>query len=247
VTLRSDTSARAAKAVAVLREEGPYRLLKRILAFLVSGVAVDWTLYLYEHSLVERDRTRYLPRLDAWQLRVIHSNDEADAVAAGGFEDFRKAVRPARRRLQAGAVAFCVYVGAELAHVGWLALDQAGKDSFDRVPYGVAFASGQACTGGTYTVPKYRGHRLMPYGYYVRLEYLRRKGFTTSRNVVGVSNVASQKAHAGFDPAIRGIGHYRRVLWWHSWREEPLPDGPCRGMPPSRGLGRAGRLGGGEP
>jgi len=247
MTLRSSLSFRAARALAVLREEGLAPLVRRSLAFAVSGFAVDWTLYLYEHSLVERDRSRCLPRLDAWELRVLHSNAEADAVAAEGFEDFRRAVRHSRRRLDAGAVAFCVYGGAELAHVGWLAVDQRGKDAFDRIPYRVAFASGQGCTGGTYTVPKFRGRRLMAYGYYERLEYLRTRGFTSSRNVVGVMNVASHKAHAVFNPTIYGVGHYRRFLRWQSWREEPLPGGPCRGMPPSEGVRRPGRLGGGEP
>jgi len=247
VTLLRGLSARSTRARAILREEGLVPLLQRSLAFAVSGFAVDWTLFLYEHSLVERDRARYLPRLDAWELRVVHSNAEADAVVAGGFEDFRRVVHTARARLNAGAVAFCVYVGAELAHVGWLAVNQAGKDSFDRVPYAVAFSAGQACTGGTFTVPKFRGCRLMSYGYYERLEYLRTRGFTSSRNVVGVRNVASHKAHAVFSPTIYGVGRYRRLLWWHSWREEPLPDGPCRGMPPSWDARRVRRFGGGEP
>jgi len=247
MNLRSALSYLTHIAASVLREEGLPPLLRRSLAFAVSGFAVDWTLYLYEHSLVERDRTRYLPRLESWELRTVHSNLEADAVAAEGLEDFRRAVRHSRGRLDAGAVAFCVYVGAELAHVGWLAVDQKGKDSFDRIPYSVAFSAGQGCTGGTYTVPRFRGCRLMSYGYYERLEYLRARGFTSSRNVVGVMNVASHKAHAVFNPTIYGVGRYRRFLWWHSWREMPLPDGPCQGMPPSRGVRRAGRLGGGEP
>ncbi len=231
---RGEFSTRVAGAAVILREEGLTRLLRRSLAAASSPLVVNWTLYLYEHSLEPRDRSRFVPRLDAWELRVLHSNAEADAVAAEGFEDFRKTFRPARRRLNAGAVAFCVYAGAEFAHVGWLAVDQPGKDAFDAIPYTVAFSSGQACTGGTYTVPKYRGRRLMPYGYYERLEYLRSRGFTSSRNVVGVSNLASQKAHAVFNPIIYGVGYYRRVLWWRTWREESLPGGPCRGMPPAR-------------
>ena len=243
---RGELAERAARAAAILREEGPVQLLRSVVAAALSPVAVDWKLYLYEHSLEPRDRSRFLPRLDAWELRVLHSNAETDAAVADGFEDFRTVFHPARRRLDAGAVAFCVYAGAEFAHVGWLAVNQAGKDAFDAIPYTVAFDAGQACTGGTYTVPKFRGRRLMPYGYYERLEYLRSRGYVSSRNVVGVSNVASQKAHAGFNPIIHGIGHYRRVLWWRSWREELFPGGPCRGMPPVRHAGRAVQSDGGR-
>jgi len=218
----------------VLRKEGPAGLLRRagaFIAFLGSRAVCAETAYLYEHSVVPRDRNQFLPRLDSWELRVMRSNAEADAVAAEGFEDFRDAFVFARRSLDAGAVAFCVYVGSELAHVGWLAVDAAGKKSIDRAPYSVAFDSGQGCTGGTYTIPAYRGKGLMPYVCFERFEYLRARGFTSSRNCVEVSNVASQKAHARFNPTIYGTGRFRKVLWWHSWREEPLPGGPRRGMP----------------
>ena len=234
MTQRNTLAALARRSRTVLRKEGPAGLLKRagaFIAFLGSRVLYAETAYLYEHSVVPRDRKQFLPRLDSWELRVMRSNAEADAVAAEGFEDFRDAFVFARRSLDAGAVVFCVYVGAELAHVGWLAVDAAGKKSIDRAPYSVAFESGQACTGGTYTIPAYRGKGLMPYVYYERFEYLRARGFTSSRNCVEVSNTSSQKAHARFNPTIYGVGRFRKVLWWQSWREAPLPGGPRRGMP----------------
>ncbi len=220
----------------VLRTEGVggfFRRLTSFIRFAFNRVVSFRTVYLYQHDIVARDREQFLPRLDSWQLRIVHSDAEADAVAAEGFEDFRDAFVFAHRSLEAGAVAFCVYNGFELAHVGWVALDEAGKRCVDRLPFHVAWDSHQACTGGTYTMPQYRGARLMSYGYHERFEYLRTRGYTSSRNAVNVSNVASQKAHARFNPAIIGIGRYRRILWWHSWHEQPLPGGPCRGMPPS--------------
>ncbi len=163
----------------------------------------------------------------------MHSSEDADLVAAEGFEDFRETFVFAPRCLEMGAVAFCVYVGKKLAHVGWLAVDARGKNVVDRLPFHVSFDEGQACTGGTHTIPRFRGKGLMPYGYYERFEYLRSRGFTSSRNSVDVDNVASHKAHARFNPTIYGIGRYRRVLWWTSWRTEELPGGPRHGMPPS--------------
>ena len=223
------------QALVLLKKEGPIALFKRAVAFFayVCRRAVLWrTVYLYEHALVPRDRNAFLPRLGSWEMRILHSNEEADSVVAEGFEDVREAFVFAHRSLETGAVAFCVYAGRELAHVGWLAVDARGKRAVDGMPFEVAFESGQACTGGTYTIPKYRGKGLMPYGYYERFEYLRSRGFTTSRNSVEVSNVSSQKAHAKFNPTIYGIGKYRKVLWWKRWRVEALPGGPFIGMPP---------------
>lgn len=224
------------RAFRLLKKEGPLYLLNRLFAF-VRYLWGRWfahrTVYLYEHSLVSRDRGQFLPRMDSWELRVMASNDDADRIAAEGFEDCREAFVFAHRSLDAGAVAFCVYAGKELAHVGWLAVDARGKKVVDKFPFHVAFENGQACTGGTYTIPKYRGLGLMPYGYFERFEYLRARGFTSTRNSVAVDNVSSHRAHAKFNPTIYGIGRYRKFLWWTNWRTEELPDGPCKGMPPS--------------
>ncbi len=230
------------RAFSLARREGLGSLLRHSLSF----IAYLWhrlfffrTVYLYEHAIVPRDRHAFLPRLDSWELRILHSNEDAERVAAEGFEDLRKSFVFAPREFDSGAVAFCVYAGTELAHVGWLAVDARAKQAVDRMPFDVDFDSGQGCTGGTYTRPEYRGKGLMAYGYYERFEYLRQRGFTSSRNSVEVGNVSSQKAHAKFNPTIYGIGRYRKVLGWRQWRVEELPDGPCQGMPP-RALGRRG-------
>jgi len=202
-------------------------------AFLARRIAYSRTAYLYQHSLAQWDREDFLPRVTSWELRILHSNVEADCVAAEGLEDVRDAFVFSRRSLDKGAVAFCVYVDGELAHVGWVAVDAAGKECVDSMPFPVRFDEGEACTGATYTIPKYRGRGLMPYGYFERFCYLRQRGFTTSRNSVGMNNISSQKAHARFNPTIYGIGHYRKVLRWRRWRMEELPGGPCRGMPPA--------------
>ena len=76
--------------------------------------------------------------------------------------------------------------------------------------------------GGTRTVPKYRGKGLMAYGYYERLEYLRERGYVSSRSAVAVTNVASQKAHARFDPIVYGVGRCTKLLWWAGWKEKTL-------------------------
>ena len=229
------------RAFKLLRKEGPVSLGKHTLSFAVylwRRIYYSRRVYLYEHSLVPRDRSRFLPKLDSWELRILRSNEDADRVASEGFEDLREPFVFSGRGLESGAVAFCVYVGTELAHVGWLAVDERGRKAVDRMPFTVAFDAGQACTGGTYTSPKYRGKGLMPYGYFERFEYLKERGFTTSRNSVEVSNVPSHKAHARFNPTIHGIGRYRRFLWWTDWRVEELPGGPSVGMPPTLPGGR---------
>jgi L-amino acid N-acyltransferase YncA len=101
-------------------------------------------------------------------------------------------------------------------------MNEEAKKCFDVLPYRVDFSGKQACTGGTWTHPKYRGKGLMGYGYYKRFEFLREKGFKSSRNGVEVGNTASNKVHARFGPRIYGRGRYLKVFGWKSWKEMPL-------------------------
>ena len=231
----------ARRGARLLRAEGPWAVLRQTWAFsgwIVGRCVAARSVYLYEHSLVPRDRAKFLPRVASWELRVIHSNEEADRVAAEGLEDLRDVFVFSRRSLDRGAVVFCVYIGTELAHVGWVATSQIAKNCVDKMPFQVAFDAGQACTGGTYTIRRFRGMGLMGYGYYERFEYLRQRGYASVRNSVVVSNVTSQKVHAKFEPLIYGVGRYRKLFRWVSWRTFELPGGPRRGMPPPQSGGR---------
>ncbi len=228
----------------ILRTEGAGALLWHTLGFvgfLFRRVYRRQDVYLYQHNLVPRPRDNFLPSLESYDLRIVHSNEEANRLVAEGLEDFRSVFVFSPRSLEKrGAIAFCVYVESELAHIGWIALDEDAKSCIDVLPYSVAFGEGQVCTGGTRTVPKYRGRGLMAYGYYERLEYLRERGYVSSRNAVEVTNVASQKAHARFAPTVYGVGRYRKLLRWSRWKEESLAasglEAPLSRLPGREGI-----------
>ena len=97
------------------------------------------------------------------------------------------------------------------------------KKPLDDLPYSVDFSNHEACTGGTVTIPKYRGKGLMAYGYLKRFQFLKERGIVASRNAVAIDNIASQKAHARFNPQIYAEVHYLNILWFKSWKETPLP------------------------
>jgi RimJ/RimL family protein N-acetyltransferase len=165
----------------------------------------------------------FTPRISDFISRVVSNNEEADQLAVEMGCDFRRSSGNARHALDRGAVAFCVFVDSEIAHIGWVAMNKEAKNAFDPAPYYVDFANGEACTGGTFTVQKHRGKGLMAYAYCKRFEYLRDKGITTSRNAVAVDNVISLKVHAKFGPEIYARARYIRILRWTYWKEVPLP------------------------
>jgi len=205
----------------ILKTEGRSTLFKRSFDFMTSWLFKQDSFYLYEHTIRERGEADFMPEITDFNFRIVRNNDEAEDLAKTMGFDFRGQLWHSRERLDKGAIAFCIFTEGELAHIGWVALNEMAKKSLDPHPYNVDFAHGQACTGGTFTPPKYRGKGLMTYGYFKRFEFLRENGFATSRNVVSTRNVASQKAHAKFAPRKLARARYLRLLWWESWKETP--------------------------
>ena len=136
-------------------------------------------------------------------------------MAREGFQDLRRRWRRAERGLEHEGVAFCVFVGRELAHIGWVAFTKEAKDTFDPLPYRVNFSDNQACTGGTWTEPKFRGQGLMTYIYFKRFEFLRQMGIKTTRNAVETDNISSQKVHAKFGLTVLAEARYLRLIYWY--------------------------------
>ena len=214
-------SALFTKAKVVFQTEGLVPVLSRGLRLLVPYIFRYDTYYLYQHTMKERNEADFMPKIQDFTFKIVSTNQQADKLAADGF-DLLLDTTDARRKLEEGAIAFCVFVEGKLAHIGWVAMSEKAKNTFDSLPYQVDFSSKQACTGGTRTYPGYEGNGLMAYGYFKRLQFLKEMGITVSRNAVETSNIASQKAHAKFGPKIYAKGRYLKILRWKLWNEKPL-------------------------
>ncbi len=204
----------------VLQKEGLIPLLRKGFTFLARYFFRYGTYYLYEHTMRERNEADFMPKIQNFAVHIVSTNQKADELVANGF-DFRSYAIYIRRNLDRGAIAFCIFIGRELAHLGLVAMTEEAKNTLDPVPYRVDFLNKEACTGGTVTIPKYRGKGLMAYGYYKRFQFLRERGIVTSRNAVGTKNIASQRVHAKFGPRIYAKARYLKILWWQYWNETP--------------------------
>ena len=206
-----------------MREEGLVILLQRSFDFIRDCLFQLERCYLYEHTIGPMNENDYLPRIDSFTFKIVSSNKEADELAVDIGCDFRRRFIYAKKSLDKGATAFCIFVDGEIAHIGWVATTEDAKKGIDPVPYKVDFDNNEACTGGTETVPKHRGKGLMVYGYYWRRLYLRDRGIIVSRNSVRVNNTISQKAHARFNPWIKAEIRYLKLLGWEIYKEKPIP------------------------
>ena len=214
------------RAMDIVREEGLGTAVGRSFEYASASLFQAGAYYLYEHTMEERSEADFLPKIRDFTFRIVRTNREADELAAATGSDFRRRFVRARRCLDSGAIAFCVFVGERVVHIGYVGLTEEAKNTFDPLPYRVEFARKEACTGGTVTVPEYRGKGLMAYGYFKRFQFLLDNGITVSRNAVARDNVASQRVHAKFGPRTYAEAHHLKLLGWRLWRETPVGGSP---------------------
>ena len=207
----------------ILRSEGLTTLVRQAWDFIGQRFFFVKFYYLYEHELKDRKEVDFLPQIQNLSLHIIRTNEEANQLAEITGFDFRSRFINGLKRLDKGAIAFCVLADGEFAHIGWVALNEEAKRALDDRPYKLDFSNKQACTGGTYTVPKYRGKGLMTYGYFKRFQFLKENGFETSRNVVSTDNISSQKSHARFGPRVAAKARHVKFFCRESWKETPFP------------------------
>jgi hypothetical protein len=177
--------------------------------------------YLYKHTSEKLTEADFLPAINNTSVYFISSNDEADELAMK-LPDFRGYSLYSVERLDKGAIACCVFVVQEFAHMGWIAFGNAAQEAINPYPFPVNFADREASTGSAYTVKKYEGKGLLTYGYYRRYMYLRERGVETVWNVVGTGNSAAQRVEMKFCPVIYARAYYIKAFCFKYWKQTPL-------------------------
>jgi hypothetical protein len=209
----------------ILRTDGLVSLISRGFKFLGGWFFERETYYLYRHEMKDRNEAEFMPRIQDFTFEIVFTNKQADELATRSLE-FRSSDGIDRYRLDEGAIAFCFFVEQELAHKGWIAVNEEAQRSFFNIPYEVDYLRKEAFCGGTFTNPKYRGNGLMTYGYFKRLQFLKESGRTEAKNAVAKDNIASHKALAKLEPELYGQARYLKVVGLKFWREIPLPAKP---------------------
>ena len=216
------------RAKEVYRSDGLPGLLRRGFAFALRPLFEYRTYYLTRYNLenlAQLQDADFMPKIDGFTLKVVTSNQEAEALQAEGFQ-FASASGAFRfdatKALDSGAIAFCTYVGKELATIGWVALSEEAMDSLNERPMKVDFDNGESFTGNIWTNPKYRGMGLRLYRTHKKRQFLAEKGIRATRGYAAKRNIDAVRGIGRIDSTVCGEGRYLRVLWWKSWKETPL-------------------------
>ena len=206
----------------ILQTEGLRSLIGKVFSFLKVRFLQYGTCYLYHEALEEKNEADFLPKIQNYSLKIVCNNQQADELAANGLE-FRSPGIIDRDRLDKGAIASCIFVGAELAHKSWHAVTEEAKTSMTTLPYEVGFSKNHAFAGPAFTNPKFRGLGLWSYRRFKTSELLRKRGFVAMRWVVAESNIEMQRRLAnkiGTKPYAEA--RYLRILCWKYWKEKPF-------------------------
>jgi len=207
------------RARGLLATEGLAALVKRSLKYFIFD-ATEY--YLYELPIREMADADYPDSLGQFDVQVVRSVQEAEELAARFRFDLHERFINAETCLHAGAVAICMAVDGEIAHVGWVATSDEAARAISPLRQRVEYSKGEAFAGGGLTLPEYRGNGLLRYGSLARLRFLRQQGCTRLRYAVAVNNAPAIKGLASLTPTAYGRARHLRVLWWNRWRETPL-------------------------
>ena len=149
-----------------------------------------------------------------------NNNGVLNDTIAREYEDFRPYITNARQILDVGGIAFCLYVGKDVACVGWIATTKTAQRAMTDIPLFVDFDNKEAYLGYTYTVPKYRGKRLAYYRSFLRAQFLRDMGIVIKRYVIRTNNYAAINA-AKFTPSriVYARARYIKCIGFKFWKE----------------------------
>ena len=221
------TTALFERAKQIYQTQGLLSMLRRAFLFLAYCLLEYRSYYLTEHShenIQQLKEADFIPKVDDITFKMVTSSQEADELGANGYE-FSSYPRgfDDRKALDSGAIASCIFVGRELAAIGWVALVQEAMDSLNERPMKVDFSGEDAFIGAVWTNPKYRRMGFRTYRVFKLRQFLLDKGITTTKGCVTKGNIAGLVSGARIGDSIYAEGHYLRILWWKFWKEEPLP------------------------
>jgi hypothetical protein len=198
--------------IEIYRREGIFRLFLAVLSHI----------YKNENDL--------LPQVPDFSFKIISNIEEAEELERRGFDLIKQASR-LRYRLKNGAIAFCLFHGTKLMHIGWVGMNARAKESITDAPYKVDF-SRMACIEVATTMPEYKGKNVskyfqaykgfLIYSYFKRVQYLTTKGIYIARYSILESNKAIQWAAERYDTRVISKIRHIRILGFKFWKERPV-------------------------
>lgn len=215
------------KAIDILVSEGWKKLLRSVFYYLKPTVT---SLYLLNRDLTALEEPSVISEFpEEMIVYFVRTKQELDSMISERFDilSIPAGIDSVIELLNRGAIAQFVFVGHELAHWGFLAMNQRAMDAIVQPyhPYHVDFANHEAYGSIAYTVDKFRGKGLMGYADSLRFKYYKENGIVFVKGLVEAKNLSAIRAHIKKDAKVYGKGLYIyiRILRWKYWKETLFP------------------------
>ena len=212
------------RAWEIFQKEGFITLIKRTFVFLLSWLSYEkYTFYVYVQVCEHRNEADFIPKIKDFTCEIVETAQQLDKLSDNGFDLSLLDVNQTRYRLGKGAIVTLVFVERELAFIGWAAMTEEAKSTFNRYPYKVDFFINEACVGEAWTNPEYRRLGIYVYANYKREEFLMCKGIKKILAIVNINNAAVQIANIKLGELGTPVkARYLRIGRVQFWKETPI-------------------------
>lgn len=210
----------------IIQREGIKSFINKFTIYLLKLIFTYGNYYVCEIKLENVKDMKFPPRIENVNLKIVRKIDHIEELVENNFvfNDFYS-INNFKMMISKGSIAFCAFIGKELAHVTWVALNEKGKQDIDMLPYKVNFMNKEVCSGSSKTNPKYLNKGIYSYVLSEIFSFLINEGFEVDRLSMGKKNIPSQNALAKFNPRIYAEGRYMRIVGIELWREKPMRGG----------------------
>ena len=211
------------KAIGILVSEGWKELLRSVFYYLKPTFI---SLYILKRDLTALEEPSVIPEFpEEMKVYFIRTKQELDSMISDGY-DIISGIDGVIELLNRGAIAQFVFVGHELAHYCFLAMNQRAMDAISQpYPCLVDFANHEAYGCLAKTFDKFKGKGLMAYAGFLRFKYLKENGIVSVKGLVESKNLSAIRSHIKKDAKVYGKGLYIyiRILRWKCWKETLFP------------------------
>lgn len=208
----------------ILRNEGWRALMRQGFSFVGSLFFSHGNYYVYERELSEPSETEFTPKIPNTALKIVTTTHELEELVVEGFNiNSYFNMEELKWRINKGMILFCVFIGKNLAHRSFVAMDS--KANVDPV---LSMSSmnwrNEASIGPCTTYTKYRGLNLFPYTLLQICRYLQGQSKQSVKITTSKDNISSVRGIEKAEFSIcRGV-QYLKLLHLRFLREKSIKE-----------------------
>jgi hypothetical protein len=220
------------KARSIRQKSGIRTLLASAWRYALSPVYTHdrFDLYTYEIKNDQNpDNLSSSSPIDRITHKVVTSFEDADKLEKEGFALLSDTTYWKRRRelytrrINQGAIAWCSFVGPELAAIVWIIPSKKSQEDVKTSKVKVDYSKGEVLAAGAWAHPKYRKLAFFNYNYRSLQKFFSERGIKKVIIPVNQTFITTHKTSYSLMKIVGGRkygkGDYYRIIRYRFWKE----------------------------